>query len=180
MDKADWDIFVKGLYHRYYLRMCEFAYRIVACRETARDIVQDAFVVVLENRLRSGDDPDALKSYLYSTVKHAALNRVRHLHIASRVHKAHETDEAEEAGILEAMVHAEIVGELHAALESLPTGCANVCKMAYLEGRKNQEIADTLGVSINTIKTQKQRGIALLRNKLSPQSFAWILPFLLP
>lgn len=179
MKRATWDIFVKELYDRYYLRMCEFAYRLVACREAARDIAQDAFVVLLESQSRVSDNPAAIKSYLYSIVKNAALNRVRHQHIAARIHTQHKMDGADEMGALQAMVHAEIIGELHTALDSLPGRCASVCKMAYLEGKKNQEIADELGVSINTVKTQKQRAIFLLRNKLSPQSFAMILSLLL-
>jgi len=179
MNSAIGDIFVKELYDRYYLRMCEFAYRMVACHEAARDIAQDAFVVLLENQSRINSDPAAIKSYLYSTVKHAALNRIRHQDIATRIHAERMVDEADETGMLQAMVHAEIIGELHAALDSLPQGCASVCKMAYLEGKKNQEIADILGVSINTIKTQKQRAIFLLRNKLLPQSLIMILSALL-
>lgn len=178
MKKAAWDSFVKEIYGRYYPRMCEFACRIVGCAEIARDIAQDAFVVLLESQSRISNDPAAIKSYLYSSVKHAALNRVRHLHIASRIHASKPMEVVDEQGVLEAMVHAEIIGELYEAIESLPEKCASVCKMAYLEGRKNQEIADELGVSINTIKTQKQRAISLLRNKLSPISWALLLALL--
>lgn len=173
------DIFVRELYDQYYLRMCHFAYRLIACREAARDIVQDAFVVLLESRSRISNDPEAAKGYLYSTVKNAALNWIRHQNIVAKIHTQQRLQEVEETGVLEAMVHAEIIGELHAALESLPKGCASVCKMAYLEGKKNQEIADALGVSINTIKTQKQRAIFLLRNKLSPHALSLLLSLLL-
>ncbi|MGK6349828.1 RNA polymerase sigma-70 factor [Parapedobacter sp. DT-150] len=170
---------VKELFERYYVRLCEFAYRIVACRESARDLVQDAFVVLMENRERIGLEANSIKSYLYSTVKHAALNRVRHRHIADRIHGQHLREEAEEEKITHAMIHAEILGELYAALETLPQGCAQVCRMAYFEGKKNQEIADLLEVSINTIKTQKQRAVFLLKSKLSPQSFLLLVALLM-
>ncbi len=175
MDRAAWDIFVKEVYDRYYLRVCEFAYRLVGCREAARDIAQDAFVVLLESQSRISSDTAVIKSYLYSTVKNVALNRIRRQNMAARIHVQHRMDEAEETSVIQAMVHAEIIGDLHAALDALPEKCANVCKMAYLEGKKNQEIAEELGVSVNTIKTQKQRAIFLLRNKISPQFFAVIL-----
>ncbi len=174
MERAAWDTFVKDMYDRYYLRMCEFAYRLVGCREAARDIAQDAFVVLLESQSRISNEA-AVKSYLYSTLKNVALNRIRHQNTAARIQAKHQMDEVDEASVVRAIVHAEIIGELYIALESLPQRCASVCKMAYLEGRKNQEIADALGVSINTIKTQKQRAISLLRNKLSPPSFAMVL-----
>lgn len=170
---------VKGCFDLYYTRLCTFAFRLVNCQETARDLAQDAFVVLMESELKSVDDPNVVKSYLYSTVKHAALNRLRHQQIANRIHEQHLLDEKEEAKVLQAMMHAEVVGELHAALESLPHGCSQICKMGYLEGMKNFEIAEALNVSINTVKTQKQRALMLLRNRLSPQAFSLLLFFLL-
>ncbi|MFC6103126.1 sigma-70 family RNA polymerase sigma factor [Olivibacter domesticus] len=167
---------VKGWFDLYYTRLCTFAFRLVNCQETARDLAQDAFVVLMEGTLKSVDDPSAIKSYLYSTVKHAALNRIRHKQIASRIH---EQDFVEDAKVLQAMMHAEVMGELHAALESLPSGCSQICKMGYLEGMKNFEIAEALNVSINTVKTQKQRALMLLRNRLSPQALSLLIYFLL-
>ncbi|MEH6304008.1 RNA polymerase sigma-70 factor [Olivibacter sp. CPCC 100613] len=166
---------VKEWFDLYYARLCTFAFRLVNCRETARDLAQDAFVVLMENGLRIAGGNDVIKSYLYSTVKHAALNRVRHQQIVTRVHEQYPLDEMEEAKVLQAMVRAEVVGELLAALNTLPEGCATICKMGYLEGMKNFEIAEALNISINTVKTQKQRALMLLRDKLSPQALSVIL-----
>lgn len=169
---------IEMLFERHYVRLCEFVYRMVNCRETARDLVQDVFVSLMESGLPKELAANAVKSYLYGMVKHAALNYIRREQIADRVCEQQLLQTVEEARILQEMVHAEILGELYAALEALPQGCAQVCKMAYFGGKKNQEIADALGVSINTIKTQKQRAIALLRNKLSPQAIAVLLVYL--
>lgn len=163
-----WVDFINTIFDVYYLRLCEFSFRIVGCQEAARDIAQDAFVVLLEQRGRVGRDPTTIKSYLFKTVKHMALNRMRHERIAARINHSRITNEAEEAKILSDMLHAEVLAELHSALNTLPKGCAQVCKMAYLENKKNQEIADSLGLSINTIKTQRRRAITLLREKLIP------------
>jgi RNA polymerase sigma-70 factor (family 1) len=170
---------VRGWFDLYYTRLCTFAFRLVNCQETARDLAQDAFVVLMESELNNMDDSNVIKSYLYSTVKHAALNRIRHQQIATRIHGQHVVNEKEEAKVLQAMMHAEVIGELHAALESLPLGCSQICKMGYLEGMKNFEIAEALNVSINTVKTQKQRALMLLRNRLSPQALSLLIYFLL-
>jgi RNA polymerase sigma-70 factor (ECF subfamily) len=47
--------------------------------------------------------------------------------------------------------------------------------MGYLEGMKNHEIAKELGISVNTVKTQKQRALQLLRLKLKPEFFIFLL-----
>ncbi len=41
-------------------------------------------------------------------------------------------------------------------IEKLPLKCQTVFKMAYLEGLKNKQIAHTLRISENTVKTHKQ------------------------
>lgn len=166
---------VKEWFDCYYQRLCSFAYRIVACEDTAKDLVQDAFVTLLEGSLRNTRDPNVVKSYLYTTVKHAAFNRVRHLKIASRIHEQHLADTVEESKVLEALIRAEVAGEIQAALATLPKGCAEVCKLGYLEGMKNIEIAEALQISINTVKTQKQRAIMLLRSKLTSQTLAVLI-----
>ena len=57
-----------------------------------------------------------------------------------------------------------MLGQLYRAIEELPTECARVFKLG-LEGLSNQEIADTLSVSIHTVKTQKQRAMSTLKQR---------------
>ncbi|MFB2119702.1 RNA polymerase sigma factor [Parapedobacter sp. 2B3] len=166
------------LFTRYYARLCEFACRVVDCEETAEDLVQDVFVSLLENNQLARVSPGSARHYLYGMVKHAALNSVRRRNIAARIFKKYTPAETEEREITHHMMQAEILGELHAALRTLPKGCADVCKLAYFEGKKNHEIAAALGVSINTIKSQKQRAINLLKRRISPQALT-LLVFLL-
>jgi len=170
---------IKHWFDLYYVRLCTFALRLVNCQETARDLAQDAFVALMEDELRKDGDAQVVKSYLYSAVKHAALNWMRHQQIANRVHEQQSVNEIEEAKALQAILHAEVIGELHAALDTLPQGCGQICKMGYLEGMKNFEIAEALNISINTVKTQKQRALLLLRNRLSPHALSLLLYFLL-
>jgi len=163
------------LFTRYYARLCEFACCIVACEETAEDLVQDVFVSLLEKNQLDRVSPGSEHHYLYGMVKHAALNSVRRRNLGARIFKTYTPAETEERDITHHMMQAEILGELHAALRSLPKGCADVCKLAYLDGKKNHEIANALGVSINTIKSQKQRAINLLRRKISPQALSLLV-----
>lgn len=169
---------MQALFERYYARLCEFAYSIVSCRDTAQDLVQDVFVAVLEEGRLERLPPAAITGYLYGMVKHAALNNTRRRIIGLRVMANYTLTEVEEAAIERDMMRAEIFGELHSALGSLPKGCADVCKMAYFDGKKNHEIAYALGVSINTVKSQKQRAMQLLRQRLSPQAL-WMLFWLI-
>ena len=64
------------------------------------------------------------------------------------------------------------------AIEQLPEGCKTVLKLAYFEGLKNDEIATELGVSINTVKTQRQRALNLLRLRLPKGAYLLLLALL--
>jgi RNA polymerase sigma-70 factor (ECF subfamily) len=48
-------------------------------------------------------------------------------------------------------------------------------KLAFFEGLKNEQIALELGISINTVKTQKQRALQLLRLKLTDKTYLLLL-----
>ena len=65
------------------------------------------------------------------------------------------------------------------AIDKLPEGCRMVLKLAYFEGLKNDEIATELGISINTVKTQRQRAMKLMRLSLTSSTYS-ILGVILP
>ena len=51
--------------------------------------------------------------------------------------------------------------------------------LMYMEGKKNEEIATALHVSLETVKTQKKRAMSFLRKKLGSYHFL-LLQMLLP
>ena len=71
----------------------------------------------------------------------------------------------------------EIFRQLFMTIDSLPERCKQVF-LLHMEGKKNEEIAAALYVSLETVKTQKKRAMSLLRKKLSPYHFALLLSIL--
>ncbi|MEI6949718.1 RNA polymerase sigma-70 factor [Paraflavisolibacter sp. H34] len=169
---------MKQLFQLYYSRLCYFAFKMIEDREAAQDLVQDAFVGFWHRRDDFDSEP-AVKTFLYVTVRNACLNRIRHEKVKKKFIDANKTSEAEEEKGLNNLVQAEVVGEIHRAIEELPQGCRQVLKLAYFEGLKNDEIAGELGVSVNTVKTQKARALQLLRLKLDADAFLALLLVLL-
>lgn len=171
--------FPEAFFKQYYPRLCDFAKRFLTDTDEAEDVVQDAFVVYLEQQTTVDAHPAAVKSFLYTTVKNACLNRLRHDKVKTRYCEEHPTAITDNQHVLTAMIQAEVVGEIHQAMRSLPEGCALVLRLGYLEGLKNPQIAAELGISVNTVKSQKQRGLSLLREQLTPQAML-VLMCLLP
>lgn len=157
----------KVLFEAYYVRLVEFAWRIVNCEEIARDLVQDVFLKIIEDPAVLPQE-DKMKSYLYSMVKNRALNHLRHRSIAGRHHQNMKSCSVVEDDALDALIYAEALYHLHYAIEALPTACQKVCRLTYLQEASNQEAAKHSRLSVNTIKTQKRRAVTLLRKQLLP------------
>jgi len=63
-----------------------------------------------------------------------------------------------------------VLMEINKAIEKLPPKCGEICRLSYIEGMSNEEIASRLLLSVNTVKNQKTKAITLLRLSLSPKS----------
>lgn len=153
----------ESLFRESYYSLCHFSKQYVADDAAAEDLVQDSFLK-LYNTIENFSDYRSAKSFLYTCVRNAALNHIRHLKVEEEFIRQESPGEYE--SVFEKIVEAEVTGKIHQAIESLPDRCRTIFKLGYLEELKNQEIADRLGISVNTIKTQKQRAMQLLRYRL--------------
>jgi RNA polymerase sigma-70 factor (ECF subfamily) len=170
-DKIDLD----ELFKEFYDRLVYFSFQLIRDNDHAQDIVQDAFIKYWNQQEFVADNKIAIKNFLYTTVRNASLNSIRHIKVVEGFVKLQGNEEPEDAPVLDAIITAELMAELYAALQSLPENYRMVSVMGYLEGKKNQEIADELDMSINTVKKQKQRALQLLRLKLEPEMFVLLL-----
>ena len=64
------------------------------------------------------------------------------------------------------MVETELFEMLQKALDKLPRECRKVFELCYFQEMDNETAAQTLGVSVETVKAQKRRGKQILREKL--------------
>jgi len=163
--KGDPDALQTLLKH-YYSALCLFAERLLGNCAAAEDIVGESFVK-LWNKRSNFENHQNLKAFMYITVRNACLNYLKQQKRESLNQKqlAWFTGEKEEF-VLNEMIRAEVLKEIMEEINNLPEQCRKVLKLAYLEGMKNQEIADLLNISIHTVKNQKARAIQLLKIRL--------------
>ncbi|RDC62778.1 RNA polymerase sigma-70 factor [Adhaeribacter pallidiroseus] len=159
-------------FKNYYPRLVYFAFQILGDKTKAEDTAQEAFIKFWDHKEEVSQNPVAIKNFLYSTVKNASLNIVRHEKVVEKYKSNFAPLEAEDATVINHIIQSEVLAEIHQAMQTLPESCQRISRMGYLEGMKNHEIAATLGISINTVKTQKQRAMQLLRLRLNPETFA--------
>ena len=166
-----------SLFKEFYDRLIYFSFQLIKDKEQARDIVQDAFIKYWHQKETVIQNKIAIKNFLYTTVRNASLNNIRHNKVVEGYIQHLGVSEPEEAPVIDAIIAAEVIAEIHSSLQSLPENYRAISIMGYFDGKKNQEIADELEMSVNTVKKQKQRALQLLRLKLSPEMFILLIAF---
>lgn len=155
---------------RYVVSLNVFSYRITGDSEAARDIVQDAFVHVWEKRRRLNDG-EHLRHYLYLIVRNYSLNYVK-----SSSRSGPLAGNADVAGddIAAQYIRTETARLIHNAIQTLPARTAEIMRLS-LDGVKQEQIAERLGISLPTVKAHKSRGIKRMREILEPLAFLILL-----
>lgn len=166
---------VRVLFDAYFDRLTYFAFRLLKDRDLASDMAQEAFIKYWQARYQVGSHPVAMRNFLYTTVKNSCLNHIRHEKVVSDYASQTGEESIAEGTAMDAMITAEVLHSLEMAIRSLPESYRRISTMAYLEGKKNGEIADLLQMSVNTVKKQKQRALELLRLRLAPELLALII-----
>jgi len=175
-EEKGFDFFFRELFPS----LCFFANRMINNKYEAEDIASAAFIKIWK-RHNQFDNAKNIRSYLYQIVRNDCL---KFLHQNDRRNRTQR--ELEYLNIVDTranceadIIRAELYNDLYNALNNLPTECRKVYKMLYIEGKSVKEIAKELKVSTSTVKTQKARGLAMLRKKFIPfTSIFFLLLFL--
>ena len=165
------------MYQLFYKALVAYSFRFVANQPAAEDIVQNVFSVLWRQSLRFPDEM-LLRAYLYKSVRNKSLEHLSHLQVEKeyreRVLRDVQpeqliTDEGEEQFFPD-----EIYRRLLTMIDLLPSRQREVFLM-HMDGARNKEIAEKLNISVNTVKIQKKRALATLRQKLNEQQLLLLM-----
>lgn len=161
----------KSLFVKNYKALCYFAWEMVNDTDLAEDLVQDAYVSFFKHKQSISSDEQAIKSFLYSAIRNAVYNLNRKSKTIQKYFQRQDFSDIDDIDYEHMVIRAEFMSEVHMIVEGLPEACRKIFKLSYLEGLSNQEISDQLSLSINTIKTQKQRALRVLKQKIRPEFY---------
>ncbi|MDE7374725.1 MAG: RNA polymerase sigma-70 factor, partial [Odoribacter sp.] len=146
------------LFEEYYSLLGVFAMRYVKDKEVAEDIVQDVILELYSRQLQF-DTPDALKAFLYLSVKNRALNVLRNKQAQERY--LNHTQE-EESFFLNNIIREEVYYHLQKMIGELSSPVRQIYELT-LQELSNEEIAEQLGLSVDSVKSHKKRGKQILK-----------------
>lgn len=157
------------LFERYYDNLLLYCFHISGDLEVAEDIVQDCFVY-LWNSKRLNSFSGELERFIFKIVKNRSLlflkehkkrnegHRIASEEIPADCCAAAEEDRSE-------------VELLYNTIDRLPEKCRQVFLTACLSNKTYQQVADELGTSVNTVKTQMKTALRFLRENLQKEHF---------
>ncbi len=157
----------KELYDLYYQGLCYFAYGYLNDYQESEGAVQECFVKLWEGRYEINSE-EKLGGYLYATVRNYCKNQLRQNKTQEAFIKNQSiqaTNDWEEDDSL-SFIKSEVYREILKTIEQLPARMQEVFKLSYLTQLTEDEVAERLSISVNSVKTQKQRAKKILRKEL--------------
>lgn len=166
------------LYEHFYGALVSYGMRILQDRESAEDVVQDTMAALWERKTVLPNNA-ALKAYLYNTVRNKCLSLLRRQRsesldplAMSKYEEFRVTDDGNEQFFPE-----EVYRQLFLMIDQMPPRQREVFLMA-MEGKKNKEISEALGIAIETVRTNKKRAMAFLKKNLGKEALGLLVAIL--
>lgn len=166
---------LETLFSIYFPRLNDFARNVVKDDVISQDIVQDVFVKVWEKRLEI--DTINLEAFLFKLVRNRCIDYIKYLKIVNnRMQEIQQTSKYEELYRIDfigdepyVLIEQELKQKIERTIESLPERCREVFILSRMNGLKNKEIAEKLGINIKNVERHLTRALQTFRANFSEE-----------
>lgn len=153
----------EDLFRKYYSRLYYCALDWVEEPEAAKDVVNDLFAEMWRQygRLRTED----AEAYLFRSVRNRCINYLKHKRVEQEYREMYLAEKqqwiAEDHTLHEARLQ-----KIDRTLREMNPQTRFVFEQCYFEGKKYQEVAELLEVSVSTIHKRMTQAFAAFRKAL--------------
>jgi len=159
------------VFKAYYNQLCRYAEEILGDSEQAKDVVENIFVAVWENRKKL-DIHSSFRSYLYKSAYNLCLNEIRkkkneekYKDFFLRHNKAPAThDYGSNSYPLSKIIEKELDLEVEKIINELPSQCKRIFLLSRVDMLSHNQIAQKLDISVNTVKSQIMIALKKIRS----------------
>lgn len=153
------------IYRKYFFVLFGYGKKICQDEEVVKDCVQDLFIKIWNNR-ETLSETSSIKYYLFSALKNKLLD-----HLRSNHHKY----ESVLSVIDEKTIDQLAVPDLHddfrkekilKAINTLSAYQQNLIRLKFSEERSNKEIADELGITIQSVYNSVFKTLRVIRKQM--------------
>ena len=169
----------------WYAPLFNFANGYLNNQENAREVIQDVFLQLWDNRKKLAENT-VLKAYLFTLTRNRCIDLIRRerLMLQFQTDKQSQYDQLTESfhalsdPILDHIFASELQDEIDKAIISLPEQCQKVFMLSRKKGLKNREISTVLNLSPKTVESHITKALKTIRATLKkkfPDSLQMIL-----
>ena len=152
----------EALYQRFAPKMYGVCLRYAGNAEEAEDIVQEGFIKVFK-KMDSFRSEGSFEGWIRRIFVNTAIEHFRRKNYLQPVtEKEENTVEGKYLSVLDSLAEKDII----ALIQQLSPGYRAVFNMYVIEGYTHREIADILGISEGTSKSQLSRAKSVLQEKV--------------
>jgi RNA polymerase sigma-70 factor, ECF subfamily len=167
-DKNAFEVLFKKLYPR----LKDFASKVVKDEDIAKDIVQDVFIKLWEKKKTV--ETINIEAFIFKSVKNQCLTHIKHLKIVENVNSnLSNLSEVEELYRIDfvrnepyILIEKELQIQIESVVDLLPSQCRNVFMLSRVDGMKNREIAEKLGINIKNVERHITRALREFKKHL--------------
>lgn len=172
----------KYLYRHHYTLLCHIAHEYVGDDFLAETLVGDVIFHLWEIR-EILDIQSSLRSYLVRAVRNHCLDYLSSKRERSEVPFSSISEEGETHYLLSddypmgILLERELEEKIRQTIQNLPETCRKVFIKSRFEGKKYEEIATALNISVNTVKYHIKSALSSLHLELGKYLIILILSF---
>ena len=153
------------LVQRHTTRFYRVAYRFMSNRSEAEDVVQDAFLKLLENpNLWNPNLGSSFTTWFYRVVVNLCLDKKKKKRPLQLDDEFQITDDRENQE--EELIKQQQEQKLEFQIASLPQRQKTALTLCFYEGLSNQEAANIMGVNLKALQSLLMRAKMTLKSKL--------------
>ena len=154
----------EDIYKEYSKPMFLYALSFLISEEEAEDVIQEVFINFWKDDTYQKIQNEVTKTYLFRSVKNNCLNRLKKRDVFRDRLDLFREEIAEE----EMMTwNDELIQEVETEIAEMPEQTREIIQSVLFREMKYQEVADQLGISINTVKTLLKNGMRHLRERFA-------------
>lgn len=160
------------LFRSTFTPLCLYATGITGRREIAEEIVQDVFYILWRDRERL-QIFQSIKAYLYAAVRNRSLQYCEHSSVEEqhREQVLSRENEPENSTPLEVVEYRELEDLINRALTKLPPRRLRIFRLHREEGRRYNEIAKQLSISVKTVEAEMSKALQALRKEVEKYKY---------
>ncbi|MDB6173217.1 MAG: polymerase, sigma-24 subunit, subfamily [Chthoniobacteraceae bacterium] len=162
---------LRFLLDRYERPLVRYAQSIVGDLESARDVVQEAFIQLAEGRgpvaEEGADCRRHTEAWLFTVCRNRAIDHQRKLSRIIPLNSFRDERQSDEPGPAAALESRELAGSLLRLMESLPANQREVIRLKFQNDLSYKEIADITQLSVTNVGFLLHTGLKKLRLLLS-------------